>query len=195
MRTSRRMIQIPASALTLTLTSVTKMTITVLPVVSALIFYSTPAQAYCSYYYGCGNRVTGGGIAGIVVACVVFFLLLLACCMMGMRRRRTYYNNGGQGTWYPVSRGGVFPAGPPPDAEAGYNSRQQPAGWNANAPPASGNRRMGWLNSGFAPSGAPSGSANHWYSEGPGAVPPPYEAKQPQYAPPPGEPPAAYVPR
>ena len=100
-----------------------------------------------------------------------------------MRRRRTYYNNGGQGTWYPVSRGGVFPSGPPPDAEAGYGGQQ--AGWNANAPPASGNtgRRWGWLNSGFAPSGAISGSAGRWYSEGPGAIPPPYEDSQPQYAP------------
>ncbi|KAH9926900.1 uncharacterized protein B0H18DRAFT_1004387 [Fomitopsis serialis] len=125
-------------------------------VLSALVVYATPANAYCSYYYGCGRSVSGGGIAGIVIGAVVFFLLLLTCCMMGMRRRRTYYNSGGQGTWYPVSRGGIFPSGPQRDAEAGNGGQQ--AGWNGNA-----------------------SAANRG---GPGAVPPPYEAaKAPQYAP------------
>jgi len=158
-------------------------------ILSALVIHATPVDAYCSYYYGCGSNVSGGGIAGIVIGAVAFFLLLLTCCMMGMRRRRTYYNSGGQGPWYPVSRGGIFPTGPQQDAEAGYGGQQ--AGWNGNAPAAN---RGGWLNNQYAPSGAPAGSSGHWVSEGPGAVPPPYEAaKAPQYAPPPGEPPAAHV--
>ncbi|KAH9839749.1 uncharacterized protein C8Q71DRAFT_461788 [Rhodofomes roseus] len=165
------------------------MSTVVAAVLSALLLHATPAKAYCSYYYGCsGNNLGGGGIAGVVIGIVVFFLLLLTCCLMGMRRRRTYYNSGGQGPWYPVSRGGIFPAAPQSNAEAGLGGQQ--AGWNTNGPS---DNRGGWLNNQYAPSGAPSGSTGHWVSEGPGAVPPPYESKPPQYAPPPGEPPAAHV--
>ncbi|EPS94198.1 hypothetical protein FOMPIDRAFT_88131 [Fomitopsis schrenkii] len=114
---------------------------------------------------------------------------------MGMRRRRTYYSNGGQGTWYPISRSGFLPAAPRRDAESG-NQGPQP-GWNNNAPQANGSSGRGWLgninNNYYAPSGAPSGSAGHWVSEGPNAVPPPYDANAPKYAPPPGEPPAAHI--
>ena len=116
---------------------------------------------------------------------MIFAIFLLACCTVGMRRRRTYYNNGGQGTWYPVSRDGIFPAGAPRDAEGGYGG-QQP-GWNQNAPPANDGSRRGWLSNlntnYYAPSGAPSGSVGHWLSDGPNAVPPPYEANGPKYAP------------
>lgn len=102
-----------------------------------------------------------------------------------MRRRRTYYNNGGKGTWYPVSRNGFLPRGPPRDTEGGNQGQQ--AGWNNNAPQANNGGRRGWLgninNNYYAPSGAPSGSAGNWVSEGPNAVPPPYDANAPKYAP------------